>query len=88
MFDIDFSLVEARSRLAALDFSSGLSSLPVASDAATPMVSDVSVSSSSAVQAAAADHIALEASAPSITDVRKDIAAKRRLALQQAMQRQ
>jgi hypothetical protein len=55
------------------------------------MVSDVSVSSSSAVQAAAADHIALEASeasAPSITDVRKDIAAKRRLALQQAMQRQ
>jgi len=94
MFGIDYSLAEARTRLAAMDVSSAVASSPLkpqqAPHASSPVTaaSSNSVGLSAAVAEGTAPFKATELSAPSVTDVRKDIAAKRRLALQQAMQRQ
>ncbi len=93
LFDVDFSLAEARSRLAAIDVTPAVSSSPVAAQAALQARSPVAAVSSGVgpFVAAESDGVnvsrATEASVPSVADVRKDIAAKRRLALQQATQR-
>ena len=93
LFDVDFSLAEARSRLAAIDITPAVSSSPVAAQAALQARSPVAAVSSGVGPFVAAESDgfnvsrATEASVPSVADVRKDIAAKRRLALQQATQR-
>jgi hypothetical protein len=101
IFGVDFSLAEARSKLAALDVSSATASSAAASSAAASSAAASSASSSpvarastGAGQASSADSDVASVSrthdalAPSVADVRKELAAKRRLALQQATQRQ
>jgi hypothetical protein len=100
IFSVDFSLAGARSRLAALDVSSAPSSAPLTSQAASQQPSPaasshITITSGSVRHPAAAEDSdglkvsrAAETSLPSVADVRKDIAAKRRLALQQATQMQ
>ena len=96
IFGVDFSLAEARSKLAALDVSSATASSATASSAAasSDASSPVARASTGAGQASSADSDVASVSrthdalAPSVADVRKELAAKRRLALQQAAQRQ
>jgi hypothetical protein len=87
VFGVDFTLAEARSRLAALDIPPASSSPPLAAAADLP----AAVTHNYAVPSAAANapvEKPLKAAAPSVSDVRKDMAAKRRMALQQATQSQ
>ncbi len=92
IFGVDFSLAEARSKLAALDVSSAAAASASPSSAAAS--SPVARASSGTGQASSADSDVAsvprthDALAPSVADVRKELAAKRRLALQQATQRQ
>jgi hypothetical protein len=96
VFTVDFTLAAARSRLAALEITPASSSSPIAAQANSPAAVALSdakppVTTSVAVPSAAASAHTEElprAAAPSVSDVRKDMAAKRRLALQQALQSQ
>jgi hypothetical protein len=83
VFGVDFTLAEARSRLAALDFPSAAGPSPSAARALSPAAPPPSDPVPAAAAAASAAELP-RAAAPSVSDVRRDMAAKRRLALLQA----